>query len=153
MTLLFLYNAEVRYALQLRHLSSKIQSGNVTRKSRIMWCLFNTNPRLLWLSRFYDLMLVGGESERTPYWKHGIPRYQLLPLVLMNNRVRPSRRYQKFAVSLFYPFLRHCRLSTLANIWILPAGAGNIGNCHSEKTTVEWGEEVIIFNVTLSCSQ
>ena len=35
LTLLFLFNAEVRYALQLRHLSSKIQSGYVTRKSRI----------------------------------------------------------------------------------------------------------------------
>ena len=38
MTLLFLYNAEVKYALQLilRHLSSKIQYGCVTRKSRII---------------------------------------------------------------------------------------------------------------------
>ena len=36
LTLLFLYNAEVRFALQLRHLSSKIQSGYVTRKSRIV---------------------------------------------------------------------------------------------------------------------
>ena len=35
LTLLFLYNVEVRYALQLRHLSSKIQSGHITRKSRI----------------------------------------------------------------------------------------------------------------------
>ena len=35
LTLLFLYNAEVRYALQLRHLSNKIQIAYVTRKSRI----------------------------------------------------------------------------------------------------------------------
>ena len=37
LTLLFLYKAEVRYALRLRQLSSKIQSGYVTRKSRIQW--------------------------------------------------------------------------------------------------------------------
>ena len=30
-----LFNAEERYALQLRHLSNKTQSGSVTRKSRI----------------------------------------------------------------------------------------------------------------------
>ena len=37
LTLLFLYNAEVIYALQLRHLSSKIESRYmyVTRKPRI----------------------------------------------------------------------------------------------------------------------
>ena len=35
LTLLFLYNAEVRYALQLRHLSSKIQRGYVTRKFHV----------------------------------------------------------------------------------------------------------------------
>ena len=32
LNLLFLYNAEMRYALPLRHLSNKIQSGYVTRK-------------------------------------------------------------------------------------------------------------------------
>ena len=31
MTLLFLYNAEVRYTVQLRHLTNKTQSGSVTR--------------------------------------------------------------------------------------------------------------------------
>ena len=31
---------------------------------------------------FYDLMLAVVESERTLYRKHGIPRYQLVPLVL-----------------------------------------------------------------------
>ena len=35
LTLLFLYNAEVTYALQLRHLSGKIESRYVTRKPRI----------------------------------------------------------------------------------------------------------------------
>ena len=35
MTLLFLYSAEVRYALQLRHLSNKTRSRSVTRKSRV----------------------------------------------------------------------------------------------------------------------
>ena len=35
MTLLFLYNAEVRYAVQLRHMSIKIQRGYLTRKSCI----------------------------------------------------------------------------------------------------------------------
>ena len=39
--LLFLYNAEVRYALQLRHLSNKTQSGPVAQKSRI------------WMSAYY----------------------------------------------------------------------------------------------------
>ena len=36
LTLLFLYNAEVRYALQYGHLSNKTQSGSITRKSRIL---------------------------------------------------------------------------------------------------------------------
>ena len=31
MTLLFLNNAEVRYTVQLRHLTNKTQSGSVTR--------------------------------------------------------------------------------------------------------------------------
>ena len=35
LTLLFLYNVEERYALQLPHLSNKTQSGSVTRKSHI----------------------------------------------------------------------------------------------------------------------
>ena len=46
LTLLFLYNAEVRFALQLRHLSSKIQSGYVTRKFRIVADTIEKNPRL-----------------------------------------------------------------------------------------------------------
>ena len=36
----FLYNAEVRYAPQLRHLSNKTQSGSVTRESRIVFPLY-----------------------------------------------------------------------------------------------------------------
>ena len=35
LTILFLYNAEVRCVLQLRHLSNRTKSGSVTRKSRI----------------------------------------------------------------------------------------------------------------------
>ena len=35
LTLLSLYNAEVRYALQLHHLHNKIQSGYLTQKSCI----------------------------------------------------------------------------------------------------------------------
>ena len=37
LTLLFIYNAEVIYALKLRHLSSKIKSRYITRKARITY--------------------------------------------------------------------------------------------------------------------
>ena len=77
LTLLFLYHAEVRYALQLRHLSSKIQRGYVTRKSRI-------------LDRFGDAFNASRDSPKntdprsylgpgpTPEWrKHQTARHDL----------------------------------------------------------------------------
>ena len=45
LTLLFLYNAEARYAIQLRHLNSKIQRGYITRKSCVWWKPCSNNYR------------------------------------------------------------------------------------------------------------
>ena len=47
-----LYNVEVTYASQLRHLSNKTQNGSITRKSHIKIWIFHLSVRL-----FYILLL------------------------------------------------------------------------------------------------
>ena len=76
MTLLLLYNAEVRYALQLRHLSSKIQSGYVTRKSRIEDLFY---PVLL---RYYLVFRIC--SMQLPVFHQFAETVQFIPLQTNN---------------------------------------------------------------------
>ena len=74
LTLLFLFYAEVRYALQLRHLSSKIQSGYVTRKSRIVHLknihskyTFISQKRIGFLNSYFKEFFANVPAEFTSY--------------------------------------------------------------------------------------
>ena len=59
-----------------------------------------TLPLLILNSSESNFDVGEGESERSSYWKHGIPRYQRILLMhfvtfyVINNRARPSRHFQ-----------------------------------------------------------
>ena len=64
MTLLFLYNAEVRYTVQLRHLSNKTQSGYYKYYKLVTDCFFNGSISHVILTSAVFVYNIG---ERCPY--------------------------------------------------------------------------------------